>query len=76
MDLFADEEKKKGAGGEVSKEAEVPTEDSFLLAKAVRCAVCDKVFKRKMVKNGRVKREEPDRDLRPRFQYIDTLKYK
>ena len=28
-----------------------------------------------MVKNGRVKREEPDRDLRPRFQYIDTLKY-
>ena len=75
MDLFADEEKKKGAGGEVSKEAEVPTEDSFLLAKAVRCAVCDKVFKRKMVKNGRVKREEPDRDLRPRFQYIDTLKY-
>ena len=75
MDLFADEEKKKGAGGEVSKEAEVPAEDSFLLAKAVRCAVCDKVFKRKMVKNGRVKRKEPDRDLRPRFQYIDTLKY-
>lgn len=75
MDLFADENKKGSNTVETAKEAEVPTEDSFLLAKAVRCAVCDKVFKRKMVKNGRVKREEPDFDLRPRFQYIDTLKY-
>ena len=28
-----------------------------------------------MIKNGRVKRLEPDFDLRPRFMYIDTLKY-
>ncbi len=75
VDLFADENKKGKVTTETAKEVEVPTEDSFLLAKAVRCAVCDKVFKRKMVKNGRVKREEPDFDLRPRFQYIDTLKY-
>lgn len=75
MDLFEDESKKKSAANGVAKEAEVPTEESFLLPKAVRCIVCDKVFKRKMVKNGRVKREEPDMDLRPRHQYIDTLKY-
>lgn len=54
---------------------EIPTEESFLLDKTVRCTVCDKVFKVKAIKNGRAKRMEPDLDLRPRFQYIDTLKY-
>ena len=33
------------------------------------------VFRTRMVKTGRVKRMEPDFDLRPRFQYIDTNKY-
>ena len=56
-------------------EEKVIPEEEFLLAKTVRCKVCDQVFKTKVVKNGRVKRLEPDQDLRPRFQYIDTLKY-
>ena len=73
--LFEEEKKINTAeqGGE-SKE-EIPSEESFLLEKSVRCTVCDKVFKTKMIKNGRVKRLEPDVDLRPRFMYIDTLKY-
>ena len=54
---------------------EIPSEESFLLEKGIRCAVCDKGFKTKMIKNGRVKRLEPDYDLRPRFQYVDILKY-
>ena len=45
------------------------------MEKSIRCPVCDTVFKTKMVKTGRVKRLEPDFDLRPRFQYIDTNKY-
>ena len=53
----------------------IPTEDEFLLEKGIRCAVCDKGFKAKMIKNGRIKRLEPDADLRPKFQYIDTIKY-
>lgn len=56
-------------------EQEIPPEKDFILEKTIRCKVCDQVFKTKVVKNGRVKRLEPDRDLRPRFQYIDTLKY-
>ena len=56
-------------------EQEIPLEKDFILEKTVRCKVCDQVFKTKVVKNGRVKRLEPDRDLRPRVQYIDTLKY-
>lgn len=74
VNLFEDE-KKAGAGADSAAKAEIPSEENFLLDKAVRCAVCDKVFKTKMVKNGRVKRLEPDMDLRPRFEYIDTLKY-
>lgn len=51
------------------------TEVEFLLKKSIRCPVCDTVFKSTMVKTGRVKRLEPDFDLRPRFQYVDTNKY-
>lgn len=70
-----EEEKKASVTSDKSKKDEIPTEESFLLEKAIRCAVCDKVFKTKTIKNGRAKRMEPDFDLRPRFEYIDTLKY-
>lgn len=78
MDIFAEEkteEKKQTVVTEEGKVEEIPPEESFLLEKGIRCPVCDKVFKTKMVKNGRVKRLESDKDLRPRHQYIDTLKY-
>lgn len=76
MNLFEEEKKenvKKAEGQKV--EEKIPSEEEFILEKSVRCKVCDNVFKTKMIKNGRVKRLEPDKDLRPRFQYIDTLKY-
>ena len=74
--LFEDE-KKKTVTEEVSKVSveEIPTEESFLLEKTVRCTVCDKVFKGRMVKSGRAKRMEPDEDLRPKYEHIDILKY-
>lgn len=37
--------------------------------------MCEKDFRTKAVKSGKTRRLQPDRDLRPRFQYIDTLKY-
>lgn len=70
-----EEEKKVAQTADESKKEDIPDEGSFLLDKAIRCVVCDKVFKTKMIKNGRVKRMEPDFDLRPRFENIDTLKY-
>lgn len=70
-----EEEKKETVASDGTKTEAVPEEGGFLLDKAIRCAVCDKVFKTKMIKNGRVKRMEPDMDLRPRFEHIDTLKY-
>lgn len=77
MNLFEEEKKEidKKSEGEGKAEEKIPVEEEFILEKTVRCKVCDNVFKTKMIKNGRVKRMEPDKDLRPRFQHIDTLKY-
>ncbi|MEG1361296.1 MAG: DUF2225 domain-containing protein [Lachnospiraceae bacterium] len=76
MNLFEDDSQKTNSdeNGE-NQEEKIPTEDEFLLEKTVQCRICDKNFKAKMLKNGRAKRLEPDDDLRPRHQYIDTLKY-
>ncbi len=77
MDNLFEEDKKTVVnedGEEVSVKAE-PVEADFLLSKVVRCKMCDKTFPTLQVKTGRVKRLESDQDLRPRYQYIDTLKY-
>lgn len=71
--IFA-EEKKESTNENGTATTTEASEESFLLDKAIRCTVCDKVFKTKMV-NSRVKRLEPDLDLRPRYEHIDTLKY-
>lgn len=73
--LFEDEKKERKDTASDGKKEAVHTETEFLLDKTVRCPVCDNVFRTRMVKTGRVKRMEPDADLRPRFQYIDTNKY-
>ena len=73
--LFEEEKKESSSSSVKSNEPVVHTEEEFLLDKSVRCPVCDNVFRTRMVKTGRVKRLQPDSDLRPRFQYIDTTKY-
>lgn len=73
--LFEEEKKPTTTNAAGEAVEEIPTEDVFLLEKGVRCTVCDKGFKAKMVKAGRIKRLESDPDLRPRYQYIDTIKY-
>lgn len=75
LDLYGQEEKKDPEKMTESSAEKLPTEDEFLLEKGVRCKVCDKVFKTVTLKSGRIKRLESDMDLRPRHQYIDTLKY-
>lgn len=75
-DIYKEEQaaKVKKESDAVAMEEE-PKEEDFILVKTVRCPVCDRPFKTKMVKSGKVKRLEPDFDLRPRQQYIDSLKY-
>lgn len=50
-------------------------EEEFLLSRTVECPVCEKKFPVVMVKHGRLRRMEPDFDLRPRYQYVDVNKY-
>lgn len=74
--IYEDEPKKKresSTAGAGTKEP--PKESDFLLLRSTRCPVCDKNFKSKAVKNGRVKRIGADNDLRPHHEYIDTMKY-
>jgi hypothetical protein len=56
------------------KKAE-PEEPEFLFGKMISCPVCDKEFQIRKVKTSKLRRLEPDRDLRPRFRGIDTIKY-
>lgn len=58
-----------------NKVSEDPIEEDFLFLKSVSCPICDNVFSTLMVKSGKVRRLEPDFDLRPRFKFIDTIKY-
>lgn len=73
--LFEDEKKSSRKTEEGVKQVAEPEEKDFLLTKTVRCKICEKTYQVRTVKSGRVKRLEADQDLRPRHQYIDTLKY-
>jgi len=75
-DLFEEESSSKPNGEPAAaKVVEPPKETDFLLLKSVRCPICDGTFRTPVIKSGRAKRKEPDLDLRPRFEYIDTNKY-
>ena len=75
--LFEEEGSSPKRGGELgaAKVVEPPKETDFLLLKSVRCPICDGTFRTPVIKTGRAKRKEPDLDLRPRFEGIDTNKY-
>lgn len=74
MDIY--EEKEKEAAGK-SAESDKPSfsEEDTIFDKTFSCPVCDKEFKSKMVKSGKVKLLNLDADLRPVYQFMDPLKY-
>lgn len=76
-DLFkAEEPAKKGAPAAAEAKAKpAVTEESYLLERTMDCPVCGSKFKVKAVKSGRVRRIGQDKDLRPRFEQMDTSKY-
>lgn len=72
-----EDEKVKAAKGEAGKAAEKPkvTEADLLFEKSYTCPCCDKEFKAKTIRTGKVKLEGADTDLRPKYQLVDALKY-
>lgn len=76
-DIFADENEGSSVKRvEVQKkEKEELKETDFLFDKSYTCVVCDKEFKSRTVKSSKVRRIGADKDLRPKYMYIDPLKY-
>lgn len=50
-------------------------EEEFIFDKRMTCPVCDKPFKTKVLKSNKARRIGSDKDLRPRYAHIDTMKY-
>ena len=50
-------------------------EHDYLFDKAFKCPICDKDFKAKTVKVGKVKLAGTDLDLRPKYDQVDLIKY-
>ena len=76
LDILADEKPK--AGDKAGAKAAAPVvkqEKDFVIDKKVRCPVCDKEFPIKAVLATKLKRLEPDFDLRPNYEHIDKIKY-
>lgn len=75
LDIYNSSDKNgKNKKNETADEPVVKEED-FLFDKTYVCPMCDREFKNKMVRSGRARAMEPDMDLRPRHEHIDTLKY-
>lgn len=75
MDIYAsseDAEKKKKNGEHTVKKF---NEADIIFEKTYNCPVCDKEFKSKTVKTGKVKLISADTDLRPKYHLVDSLKY-
>lgn len=76
FDLFEEEKPKKSVKkAETKKVSAFLDEKDLLLDKEIECPVCGMNFTTKVVRNTKLKRLEPDFDLRPNFENIDTLKY-
>ena len=74
MKLFEHKEKEKEEAKRAAGPVEIKEED-LLFDKHFTCKVCDKEFKSKMVRTGKVKLIGSDSDLRPKYQHVDSLKY-
>ena len=74
MDIYEDKEKEEKSNQKEEKKNTFDEAD-IIFDKTYTCPVCDKEFKSKMVKSGKVKLLNLDSDLRPRYHYVDPLKY-
>ena len=73
--LKEDKRKKKKAEEPKKKVVKLLEEKDLVLKKTVKCPICDQSFVTLSAKTAKLKRLEPDFDLRPNFEVIDTVKY-
>ena len=75
MNLYEEEKKEEAAGDGKAAAPQVMQEQDYLFDKSFTCPVCDKEFKARTVKVGKVKLAGTDMDLRPKYDQVDLLKY-
>lgn len=61
--------------GLTEEERRIQIEKSHLIKRNISCKCCDKIFPTLTPRGSRIRRMEPDKDLRPRCKDFDTLKY-
>ncbi len=54
---------------------DVEEEKKYVFTKKIECTNCGAQFNDLRILNSKLRRKEPDLDLRPRFQFVDSLKY-
>ena len=74
IDIY-DKKEKESTKTSVEMEKDIFSEEDNIFDKTFTCPVCDKEFKSKTVKSGKVKLLNLDTDLRPIYQSMDPLKY-
>ena len=75
MEVYEKEEEKEKKSAEGEAAHHTVSEVELIFDKSYTCPVCDKMFKAKNVKAGKVKLNSMDSDLRPKYQSMDSLKY-
>lgn len=75
MEVYEKEEEKEKKDAEGDAAHHTASEVELIFDKTYTCPVCDKMFKAKNVKAGKVKLNSMDSDLRPKYQAMDSLKY-
>ncbi|MCM1569166.1 MAG: DUF2225 domain-containing protein [Roseburia sp.] len=70
MEIYEEEEKKEKAA-----EAVEHKEEDFVYDKTIECPVCGEKFVTKIMKTGKAKLLATDRDLRPKYEGVDAIKY-
>lgn len=74
MNIYEEKEKEEGQKKTEDKKPSF-TEEDIVFDKTYSCPVCDREFKAKTVKSGKVKLLSLDFDLRPKYHLFDPLKY-
>ena len=74
MNLYEDTTKKVDENGGKAA-APVMQEQDYLFDKSYTCPICDREFKTRTVRVGKVKLAGTDLDLRPKYDQVDLLKY-
>ncbi len=75
MEVFEKKKEETEKKSTAKAEPAMIKEEDVIYDKAYVCPVCDREFKAKCVKTGKVRIAGSDQDLRPKYIGVDTLKY-